>query len=346
MEGENLFNPGDPGVRLLARTVQTVPPERLALVYCGPLPGLRPGATRWAIDVRELAPDQPATLTAPWAVDTTPRFEAAAVWPRAHLGKDFSEACLAVAATVLLPGGKLYCAVRKDKGAPSLARTIARLCGSCETLARDRGYHLLVGEKTDRFDAAAAAALLAVRYEIAEPLLGEVPLQSAPGVFCRKHLDDGTRVLLTTLSEVELPTPRRVVDLGAGIGPLSLWAARRWPKGHVLAIESNAIAVELLRENAHRLGCAQVEALLHDGLPATHPWQGTVDLALVNPPTHAPPEAFAALVRPLPQWLRDGGEAWFVVNRSGRLLQVLKDMRAGVEPREAGGFWVVRARWG
>lgn len=346
MQGENLFNPSDPGVRLLAQAVQTVPPQALALVYGGPLPGLRPGATRWAIDVREQSAEEPATLAAPWSVDITPRFRAAAVWPRAHLGKDFSEACLALAAAVLQPGGRLLCAVRKDKGAASLARTIAALLGNCETIERDRGYHLLAAEKSDRFDAEAARALLAVRYEIAEPLLGEVPLLSAPGVFCRKHLDDGTRALLTALAAAELPTPRRVVDLGAGIGPLALWAARRWPKGHVLAVESNVIAADLVRENAARLGCERVEALLSDGLPAAHPWRGTVELALVNPPTHAPPEAFAALVKPLPHWLRDGGEAWFVVNRSGRLLQVLKDTRAQIETHEAPGFWIVRARWG
>nr|WP_276599066.1 methyltransferase [Nannocystis sp. SCPEA4] len=205
---------------------------------------------------------------------------------------------------------------------------------------------MLAAEKSDRFDAKAAAELLAVRYEIAEPLLGEVPLLSAPGVFCRKHLDDGTRALLTALDQAELATPRRIVDLGAGIGPLALWAARRWPKGHVLAVESNVIAAGLVRENATRLGCERVEALLSDGLPAAHPWRGTVELALVNPPTHAPPEAFAALVKPLPHWLRDGGEAWFVVNRSGRLVQVLKDTRAQIETLEAPGFWIVRARWG
>ena len=45
-----------------------------------------------------------------------PRFDAAVVWPRAHLGKDFSESCIALAGSVLAPGGRLYCAVRKDKG--------------------------------------------------------------------------------------------------------------------------------------------------------------------------------------------------------------------------------------
>lgn len=345
----SLYNPTDPGVRLLARAVQDqgVPPRRVALVYCGPLPGLGPGATRWAIDVREQDRDNPAIVAAPAEVPSESRFDAAVVWPRAHLGKDFSESCIALAGSVLAPGGRLYCAVRKDKGGASLARTIAELCGSVETAERDRGYHLYVAEKTDRFDAAAARALIETRYEIAEPLLGETPLVSAPGVFSRKRLDDGTRALLQALQAAKLPAPKRVIDLGAGLGPLGLWAARTWPEVHVLAVESNAIAARLVRENAERLGCSgRVEVLLSDGLPAEHPRRGGVDLALVNPPTHAPPEAFAELVKPLSMWLRSGGEAWFVVNRSGRLLQILKEARAEVDVREVPGFFVVRARWG
>jgi 16S rRNA G1207 methylase RsmC len=343
----SLYNPTDPGVRLLARAVQGVPPRRVALVYCGPLPGLGPGATRWAIDVREQDAEHPAIVAAPAEVPIDQRFDAAVVWPRAHLGKDFSEACIALAGSVLAPGGRLYCAVRKDKGGPSLARTIAELCGSVETAERDRGYHLYVAEKTARFDEAAARAAIHARYEIAEPLLGETPLLSAPGVFSRKRLDDGSRALLQALQAARLPAPRRVIDLGAGLGPLGLWAARTWPEVHVLAVESNAIAARLVRENAERLGCAgRVEALLSDGLPAAHPSRGGFDLALVNPPTHAPPEAFAALVSPLASWLRPGAEAWFVVNRSGRLLQILQESRASVDAREVPGFWIVRARWG
>lgn len=349
MRDESLFNTSDPGVRLLARAVQGVPPKQVALVYCGPLPGLAPGATRWVVDVRERTPEDPGVLAAPSVALTerTGGFQAAAVWPRAHLGKDFTEATLALAASVLAPGGKLYCAVRKDKGGPSLARTIAALCGSVETAERDRGYHLYVAERGPGFREEVARELLAARYEIAEPLLGDVPLLSAPGVFCRKHLDDGSRALLAALEAAPPQAPRRVIDLGAGLGPLGLWAARRWPEARVLAVESNAIAAGLVGENAARLGCAdRFEVSLSDGLPSAHPRRGGFDLALVNPPTHAPPEAFAELVGPLPAWLRPGGEAWFVVNRSGRLLQVLKDMRAEVEAREVPGFWIVRARWG
>lgn len=342
---EGLFNPSDPGVRLLAEAVRDVPPERLALVYSGPLPGVRPGATRWLLDVREGEGGAGEVLAGPDALPE-PRFAAAAVWPRAHLGKDFTEASLAFAAASLIPGGRLFCAVRKDKGGPSLARTIAELLGAVETLARDRGYHLFAAVKGAGYDEAAAARRLGVRYEIAEPLLGDVPLVSAPGVFCRKHLDEGTRALLTAIQAADPPPPRRVLDLGAGIGPLGLWAARRWPTATVLAVESNAIAAGLIGENATRLGCAgRVTALLSDGLPAEHPQRGGIDLALVNPPTHAPAESFAELIAPLPAWMRADGEAWFVVNRSGRLVQVLGDTRAHLEAQEVMGYSVVRARW-
>jgi 16S rRNA G1207 methylase RsmC len=350
----------DPGVGLLAAAVRAVPPQDLLLVHSGPLPGLRPGATRLVLDVRELSPghdplvipaslawrDQLALSASPGARES--RFAAAVVWPRAHLGKDFSEACLALGALALRPGGQLLCAVRKAKGGPSLARAMTEMCGAVDVVARDAGYFLYMSEKTGRFDAAAAAARLDVRYEIADPLLGPTPLLAAPGVFCRKHLDDGTRALLAHLEASHVladSPPRRVLDLGAGVGPLALWAARRWPEARVLAVDSNLLAVALVAENARRLGCAdRVEALASDGLPARAPRE-RADLALVNPPTHAEPAAFAGLVAPLRAWLRPGAPAWFVVNRAGRLAQVLTAAGAQLAVHEVPGFSLVRATW-
>jgi hypothetical protein len=272
----------DPGVRLLAAAVRNIDPRELLLVHSGPLPGLRPGATRLILDVRERSSDAtcvPATrfgarMDVPAAL-AEPRFAAAVVWPRAHLGKDFSEACLALGALALRPGGRLYCAVRKNKGGPSLARVMTALCGDVEVLERDLGYFLYMSEKPARFDVDAARAYLAVEYEIADPLLGPAPLLAVPGVFCRKHLDDGTRALLLELERQDVlgdRPPRQVLDLGAGVGPLGLWAARRWPEARVLAVESNLLAVELVAENAARLGCGpRVSVLASDGLPGERP---------------------------------------------------------------------------
>lgn len=343
----------DPGVRLLAAAVRDLDPRELLLVHSGPLPGLRPGATRLILDVRERSPDavcvpasrEPRVPAALARAD----FAAAVVWPRAHLGKDFTEACLALGALALRPGGRLYCAVRKAKGGPSLARTMAAMLGDVQVEERDAGYFLYVSERSSRFDAAAARARLDVEYEVADPLLGPTPLLAAPGVFCRKHLDDGTRALLLELERQDVlgdRSLRQVLDLGAGVGPLGLWAARRWPDARVLAVESNLLAAELVAENAARLGCAaRFDVLASDGLPASGPQRGRVELALVNPPTHAEPEAFARLVAPLRDWLRPGAPAWFVVNRAGRLGQVLASTGAELATHEAPGFTLVRATW-
>lgn len=357
VSAEGLTNSAqDPGVALLAAAVRSVVPHDLLIVHAGPLPGLRPGATRLVLDVRELAEPgaAPGTTLVPATLDwrPEPRFAAAVVWPRAHLGKDFSEACLALGALALRPGGELLCAVRKAKGGPSLARAMAEICGEVTVLRRDAQYFLYMSQRTDRFDAAAAAARLDVRYAIADPLLGETPLLAAPGVFCRKHLDDGTRALLSHLEATRVladAPPRRVLDLGAGVGPLALWAARRWHDARVLAVDSNLLAVTLVAENARRLGVAdRVEARASDGLPAKPSGAvrpGVVDLALVNPPTHAEPDAFAALVAPLRAWLRPGAPAWFVVNRGGRLTAILAAAGARISVHEVPGFQLVEATW-
>ncbi len=341
------LNFDDPGVRLLGRAAAEVRPEELLLVCSGMLPGVRPGATRLVSDARERAEGGercvPLTLEGAAAIAARPeRYAAAAVWPRAHLGKDFSLLCLARGAMSLRPGGALLCAARKDKGGASLAAAMEELVGAVEVVERDRGYSLYRGIARE-VDAAAAARMLGARYEIHDALLGPVTLASAPGVFCRRHLDDGTRALLTFLEGQVMSAPRRVVDLGAGIGPISIWAARRWPEARVTAAESNLLAAALVAENAGRAGVgARVRVIAGDGLPAT---PEAVDLVLSNPPTHAGEEELGSLLAPLPRWLTPG-EAWFVVNRPGRVVGLARGLGASVEARQIDAFHVVRARWG
>ncbi len=337
---------------MLAAAAREVAPERLALVCGGALPGIRPGATRLITDVREEATVGERLVPFTFAADPTldGRFEAAVVWPRAHLGKDFSLACIARAALLLRPGGRLLCAVRKSKGGASMARAIDELLGDHSTLDRDRGYSLYMGEHPGSIDQEAARALLDVRYGIDDPLLGAPPLETTPGVFSRKHLDRGTRALLQHVASLAergaLPEPRRVLDLCAGAGPLGLWAARRWADAEVTAVESNLLAVASLRANAAARGLLGATPRLRieaaDGLAELS--LPSFDLALVNPPTHAGEDGLRQLLAPLPGLLR-GGIALFVVNREGRLIGLLEELRATIEPLAVAGFSIVSARW-
>lgn len=361
------LNPNDPGVRLLGRSVaRTHAPGEVLLVHCGELAELGEGATRLILDVREhtharsrcvadVGPHLDAEIGGPFA--------AAAVWPRAHLGKDFSEACLARGALSLREGGRLYCAVRKAKGGKSLGKTMKALLGSAQVEDRDRGYHLWVGERGPDFDEALARELVGRSYLVDDPLLPEGGLRSLPGVFSRRELDAGTRGLLevaAVIAEQEeaqgLAPPRRVLDLCAGIGPLALWAAHRWPAAEVLAVESNLRAAALLEANAAAEGPGEprVRVLAADGMPArrpasavpelARPFVGAVDWALINPPTHADPETLARLLD-LRGWLSPKGSALLVVNRPGRAVDCLQAAGATIEGGERDGYYILRARF-
>src|SRR5690606_7605508 len=119
-------------------------------------------------------------------LDHLPAFETAIVWPRAHLGKDFTRACLARGAASLAPGGVLFCAVRKQKGAEGVADFMAALLGDVRVVKRDRGYRLLQAVRTDAVDTALMTEALSCRYTIVDPRLGSLRLSAMPGVFSRR----------------------------------------------------------------------------------------------------------------------------------------------------------------
>lgn len=356
-------NPSDPGVGLLARAVAGAPPREVLLVACGDIPGIGPAATRLVLDVREL--EQPGARPMSLHPHAIPGgFAHALVWPRAHLGKDFTFACLAAGALACKPGGTLWCSVRKAKGADSIAALLERLTGDVTVHARDRGYRLLRAPIGPALATEEAEAALAVRYQFGDPCLGDVQLQAVPGVFSRRGLDDGTRALIEHAAAAVRTAPSRVLDLGAGVGPLTCWAARRWPSAHVLAVEPNLLAADCCEANAQAAGVAnRVTVMRSAGLPmikmlnkrADGPHlrnlAGAIDLALVNPPTHAAPEALERIVADALAWLAPHGQAMFVVRRASILAAPLRRLGgkapaspgAAVSEHAASGYTVVVA---
>ena len=340
---------------LLGRALAGVDAEGLLLVHCGDLPGLRGRAARLILDVREAVGARARTIRADdaGAIATLGPMRNAAVWPRAHLGKDFSFACLAIGARALGPGGVLWCCVRKSKGAESLADFMVALLGNVDTVGRDSGYRLLRSVRESVFDEAVAREAIELRHTIVDEALPGVILQSAPGVFSRRALDDGTRALLEHVAAWSVTTqvqPNAVIDLCAGLGPLGIWAARRFPEACVLAVESNVVAARLATDNATGAGVGdRLHVVLHDGLPATSPFAGVqpgaVDLALVNPPTHAAQDELLALLGGLRPWMAPGGSAFAVVSRPGVSTRGLEAAGASVSEHRVGGYSILHAVW-
>lgn len=349
----------DPGVWLLARALAHAEPRRVILCGSGDMPGLSAGATRLVLDVRELEDARAHGSTAigiadAAAIDALPPMQWAVVWPRAHLGKDFTQLCLARGALALAPGGKLLCAVRKHKGAESLADFMAALLGNVETLERDRGYRLLQSVHEGTRDETLARATIERRYVVEDPRLAGIELVSAPGVFSRRELDAGTAALIDHVAgwtEARELAPRFAIDLCAGIGPLGIWAARRWSELDVLAVDSSLLATGLLAENARIAGVAdRMTTVVADGLPsdAPAPWadrRGAIELAMVNPPTHAERSQLGRLLAGLRGWMKPDAPAFVVVSRAGVAREALVAAGAGVRETPVAGYAILEARW-
>lgn len=336
------FNPDDPGVAMLVEASRDIPARDIVLVAMGPLAAL-PNAERIVLDVREL--DSQAR---PWNVPGALAKARALVWPRAHLGKDFAQQCLARAGLSVAEGGLVQCAVRKQKGADSVEDFMADLFGNVRIAGRDRGYRLLQSVRGPKFRDEEARRVLALEYEIEDPLLGDLRLCTAPGVFSRQKLDAGTKALIEFAAEQALPRlPLRVLDVCAGVAPLGLWAARRWPSCEVYAVESSLLASTLARRNVARAGLEErVRVDARDGLPPEVPtaWDGTVDVALVNPPTHADPAELRRLLGPLVAWLGPAGRAWIVASRGEQILSAIGSLRFDATSHRVDRYSIVELR--
>jgi 16S rRNA (guanine1207-N2)-methyltransferase len=136
-------------------------------------------------------------------------------------------------------------------------------------------------------------------------------LATEGGVFSGDRLDPGTAVLLR---KAPLPGPRGGVylDLGCGYGPIAAVLAASSELATVYAVDVNGRALDLVRENATRLGLAdRLIAARPDEVPG-----GVVfDEVWSNPPIRVGKTALHEMLR---QWLprlAEGGNAWLVVAR-------------------------------
>ena len=89
----------------------------------------------------------------------------------------------------------------------------------------------------------------------------EFTFQSDAGVFSKDGLDDGTRLLLETIGKTDLGS--KILDLGAGVGPIGLILAHLDPHRHVVLADVNDRALDCCRKNAATLGVEQQVEIIH-----------------------------------------------------------------------------------
>jgi 16S rRNA (guanine1207-N2)-methyltransferase len=138
---------------------------------------------------------------------------------------------------------------------------------------------------------------------------GPLQLTTDRGVFSYGALDTGTKVLL--LKAPPPPQHGHLLDLGCGTGAIAITMARRSPQATIWAVDVNARALRLCRDNARANGVTNVQTCtpeeMDDKIRFATIWS--------NPPIHIGKQAMHAMLMMWLDRLTPDGDAVMVVQR-------------------------------
>lgn len=168
----------------------------------------------------------------------------------------------------------------------------------------------------------------------------DLKLQTQPGVFSHRELDEGSRLLIEAM---RVSPTARVLDWGCGYGAMGIAAAKLATRGHVTLIDVDIRATRLAQSNLELNGVDNADVVLGDGLRDLPP-KARYDVILSNPPTHSGREVLNELVAGAYKALRPRGQLYLVINRLLSLRREVDAVFGGSETvARHKGFVVIRA---
>lgn len=146
--------------------------------------------------------------------------------------------------------------------------------------------------------------------EIVYPFQGEkFKFEVANTLFSTFEMDHGTDVLLRAL----IPnSPKTILDLGCGYGPIGIILAKKNPQAQVAMLDVNLLAVRYTKNNIEKNNVKNATVTGSVGMEQV--MKKTFDLILSNIPAKIGDEAITQdfILSPYKQ-LNPGGELWIVV---------------------------------
>lgn len=145
----------------------------------------------------------------------------------------------------------------------------------------------------------------------AELLGHSLTFQTDAGVFSKKGVDFGSRLLIET---AEIKRSSKILDLGCGYGPIGIALAVADPSVQITMVDVNERAVHLARENARRNRVAdRIQILVSDGFQNIA--DEKFDQILFNPPIRVGKSVIYRLFAEAKKHLKPGGSLWIVIRK-------------------------------
>jgi 16S rRNA (guanine1207-N2)-methyltransferase len=135
-------------------------------------------------------------------------------------------------------------------------------------------------------------------------------LIASSGIFAKKDLDVGSRLLINVLLQDTLSGT--CLDLGCGYGPVGLTLASLNPNLTLTLADVNERAVIDARHNAQRLGLTNLQILTSDGFQEL---TQNFDVIAFNPPIRAGKKTIYRLYQEAKQHLNPNGNFYIVIRK-------------------------------
>jgi len=130
------------------------------------------------------------------------------------------------------------------------------------------------------------------------------------GVFSKKEVDFGTKLLIETFEEPKIAGD--FLDVGCGYGPIGLSLAKSFLSRNIHMIDVNERAVGLSQKNAQINGISNAEvykSYIYEEV------EGMFAAILSNPPIRAGKQVVHGIIEDAKEKILGGGELWIVIQK-------------------------------
>lgn len=167
-----------------------------------------------------------------------------------------------------------------------------------------------------------------------------ISFYSDNGVFCKEHLDFGTRLLLENIPWNEVCGD--ILDVGCGYGPIGI-IANKITGNNITMCDVNKRALHLAKMNVkeNKVDATIIESNCYENIT------GTFDTIITNPPIRAGKKIVYEILFNAKNYLGDNGKLFLVIHKDQGAKSLIKDLEKtyNVEVLEKNkGFFVIKCK--